>query len=70
MISYLQIESLSKSFGDLVLLENVSFQLAKDQKIALIAKNGAGKTTLFNILYGKDTPDKGAITFHKDIESH
>jgi len=67
MISYLQIENITKSFGDLVLFENISFQLAKDQKIALIAKNGAGKTTLFNILCGKDTPDTGTITFHKDI---
>ena len=67
MISYLQIENLSKAFGDLVLFENISFQLAKDQKIALVAKNGAGKTTFFNILCGKDSPDTGIVTFHKDI---
>jgi ATP-binding cassette subfamily F protein uup len=67
MISYLQIENLTKSYGDLVMFENISFQIAKDQKIALIAKNGAGKTTLFNILYGKDTPDTGFVKFHKDI---
>jgi len=67
MISYLQFENITKSFGDLVLFENISFQLAKDQKIALVAKNGAGKSTLFNILSGKDTPDSGTITFHKDI---
>ena len=67
MISYLQLENLTKSFGDLLLFENISFQLAKDQKIALVARNGAGKTTLFNIIYGKDTLDTGTITFHKDI---
>jgi ATP-binding cassette subfamily F protein uup len=67
MISYLQVESLTKSYGDMVMFENISFQIAKDQKITLIAKNGAGKTTLFNILYGKDSPDSGIITFHKDI---
>ena len=67
MISYLQIKDISKSFGDLVLFENISFQLAKDKKIALVAKNGAGKSTLFNILCGKDSPDTGTITFHKDI---
>ncbi len=67
MITYLQIDNISKSFGDLVLFENISFQLAKEQKIALVAKNGAGKTTLFNILCGKDTPDTGSVTFHKDI---
>ena len=67
MISYLQVENVTKSFGELVLFENISFLLAKDQKIALVAKNGAGKTTLFNILCGKDTPDTGSIKFHKDI---
>ena len=67
MISYLQIEDITKSFGDLELFENISFQIAKDEKIALVARNGAGKTTLFNILCGKDTPDKGTVTFHKDI---
>lgn len=67
MISYLQIENLTKSYGTFVMFENISFQLAKDQKIALIAKNGTGKTTLFNILCGKDTPDAGIVTFHKDI---
>ena len=64
MITYLQADNISKSFGELVLLENVSFQLAKEQKIAIVARNGAGKTTLFNILCGKDTPDSGKITFH------
>jgi ATP-binding cassette subfamily F protein uup len=67
MISYLQIENLTKSYGDAVMFENISYQVAKDQKIALIAKNGAGKSTLFNILYGKDTADSGVVTFHKDI---
>ena len=67
MISYLQIENLTKSYGEAVLFENISYQVAKDQKIALIAKNGAGKSTLFNILCGKDSPDSGVVTFHKDI---
>jgi ATP-binding cassette subfamily F protein uup len=67
MISYLQIENLTKSYGDAVMFENISYQLAKDQKIALIAKNGAGKSTLFNILCGKDSSDSGVVTFHKDI---
>ncbi len=67
MATYLQIENLSKSFGTTELLNNVSFQLVKGQKIALIAKNGTGKTSLFNILYGKDTADSGKITFHEEI---
>ena len=53
MISYLQIENLTKSFGDLVLLENVALGVAEGQRIGLIAKNGSGKTTLLNILAGK-----------------
>jgi ATP-binding cassette subfamily F protein uup len=67
MTSYLQIENLTKSYGTFTMFENISFQLAKDQKIALIARNGTGKTTLFNILCGKDSPDSGSLTFHKDI---
>lgn len=67
MSSYLQIENLTKSYGTFVMFQDISFQISKDQKIALIAKNGAGKTTLFNILYGKDVPDSGSVTFHKEI---
>src|SRR6056297_2975780 len=67
MISYLQVEHISKSFGDLTLFEDLSFGIAKDQKTALIAKNGAGKTTLLNILAGKETPDKGDVIFRNEI---
>ncbi|MGE0090905.1 MAG: ABC-F family ATP-binding cassette domain-containing protein [Bacteroidales bacterium] len=67
MINYLQVEDLKKSFGDLLLFENVSFTIDKDQKVALIAKNGTGKTTLFNIITGKDSQDSGKITFRNNI---
>ncbi len=67
MSSYLQIENITKSYGDLVLFENISFQLTKGRKVALIAKNGAGKSTLFNILCGKDSADNGSVSFHADI---
>lgn len=67
MISYIQVENLKKSFGDLVLFENISFGISKDQKIALIAKNGTGKTTLLNIIAGLDSSDEGKITFRRDI---
>ena len=53
MISYLQIDKLTKSFGDLVLFEDITFGVAQGQKIGLIAKNGTGKTTLLNIIGGK-----------------
>ena len=46
MISYLQIENLTKSFGDRILFENISLGIGEGDRIGLIAKNGAGKTTL------------------------
>ena len=66
MISYLQIENLTKSFGDLVLLENTSLGVAEGQRIGLIAKNGSGKTTLLNIIAGKEGYDSGTISFRRD----
>ena len=68
MISYLQVEDLKKSFGDLVLFEGITFGIDKDQKVALIAKNGTGKTSLLNIIAGKDSQDKGRITFKRDVK--
>ncbi len=67
MISYLQIKNLTKSYGTYLIFENISFQLNKGQKIAIVASNGTGKTTLFNIICGKDSADSGTITFNKDI---
>ena len=52
-VPYLQIDNLTKSFGDLVLFENISFGIAEGQRVGLIAKNGSGKTTLLNIIAGK-----------------
>ena len=62
VISYLQIENLTKSFGDLVLLESASLGVAEGQRIGLIAKNGSGKTTLLNIISGKEGYDSGTIS--------
>ena len=67
-MNYLQVENLSKSFGDLELFSNITFSIDKDQKTALIAKNGTGKTTLLNIIAQKDSSDSGKITFKKDIK--
>ena len=50
MISFLQVEGLTKSFGDLVLFENLTFGIFEGDRIGLIAKNGTGKTTLLNII--------------------
>lgn len=67
MISYLQVENLTKSFGDKLLFENISFGLSDNQRTALIAKNGTGKTTLLNIIAGKEGYDNGKISFKKDL---
>lgn len=67
MTPYLQVENLTKSFGDLVLFNGISFGIAEEQRIGLIAKNGSGKTTLLNILAGKEGYDEGKITFRRDL---
>ena len=67
MISYLQIENLTKSFGAKVLFENISFGVAENQRIAIVAKNGTGKTTLLNIIAGEEDYDSGRITFRNGL---
>ena len=67
MISYLQVENLSKRFGEQLLFENISFGIGKNQKVSLIAKNGMGKSTLLQIIAGKDSPESGSVIFRNDI---
>lgn len=66
-VPYLQIGNLTKSFGDLVLFENISFGIAEGQRVGLIAKNGSGKSTLLNIIAGKEGHDSGSIVFRRDL---
>ena len=66
-MNYLSIENISKSYGERLLFENISFGIHKDEKIAFIAKNGTGKTTILNILIGKDSPDTGQIISRKGL---
>lgn len=66
-VPYLQVDNLTKSFGDLVLFENISFGIAEGQRVGLIAKNGSGKTTLLNIITGKEGYDSGNIVFRRDL---
>jgi len=67
MASYLQVENLTKSFGDNLLFENISFGIADNQRVALIAKNGTGKTTLLNIIAGNEDYQGGNISFRRDL---
>lgn len=63
----LQIDRLTKSFGDLVLFNDTSFGIAEGDKIGLIAPNGSGKTTLLNIVTDKEPYDSGRVVFRNDI---
>jgi branched-chain amino acid transport system ATP-binding protein len=59
----LQVESVTKNFGGLQALQNVTFDLPEGQILGLIGPNGAGKTTLFNVINGVFPPSKGKVIF-------
>ena len=67
-MNYLRAENLSKRFGERILFENISYTLAKGNRVALIAKNGTGKTSLLNILTQNDEPDSGKVVIDKNIK--
>lgn len=67
-IPYLDVQNLTKSFGDFVLFNNISFSVAEGQRIGLIAKNGTGKSTLLSVLTGKEGKDGGEIIMKKDLK--
>ena len=64
---FLDVQRLSKSFGSLVLFEDISFSVAEGQRVGLIAKNGTGKSTLLSILTGHEGCDSGEIIYRRDI---
>ncbi|MDO6519688.1 ABC-F family ATP-binding cassette domain-containing protein [Zobellia uliginosa] len=66
-MNLLTVENISKSYGERVLFNNLSFGINKGQKIALIAKNGTGKTSILNIMSGLDSPDSGQVNYRKGI---
>ncbi len=66
---YLQIDRLTKSFGDRILFEDVSLGVFQGDKIGIVARNGAGKTTFLNIISGKEDYDSGSVTFRNDIRA-
>jgi len=68
MIPFLDIQNLTKSFGALVLFEDISFSIAQGQRIGLIAKNGTGKSTLLQVITGKDSADSGQIISRRGLK--
>lgn len=67
-IPYLDVQNLTKSFGDLLLFHQISFSVAEGQRIGLIAKNGTGKSTLLSVITGKEGNDEGSIIFKNDLK--
>ena len=67
-MNLLSVEEISKSYGEKVIFDSISFGVNQGQKIALIAKNGCGKTSILNIIAGQDSPDKGQVVFRKGIK--
>lgn len=65
--SFLQVDKLTKSYGDRMLFEDVTFGVSEGDKIGIIAKNGTGKSTLLNIIAGKESPDSGEIIFRNGL---
>lgn len=62
--SVLRVEGIVKKFGGLVALDNVSFEVGKNEFLGIIGPNGAGKTTLFNVITGFLKPEQGRVIFN------
>ncbi|MCW5722297.1 MAG: ATP-binding cassette domain-containing protein, partial [Devosia sp.] len=63
----IDVEGLSKSFGDRLLIDNLSFKLPPGGIVGIIGPNGAGKTTLFKMLTGQEKPDSGTVTVAENV---
>lgn len=68
MTPYLDVQNLTKSFGDLLLFDNISFSIAEGQRVGLIAKNGTGKSTLLSVLTDKEGHDSGDVIYKRDLK--
>ncbi len=63
----INVEGLSKSFGDRMLIDNLSFKLPPGGIVGIIGPNGAGKSTLFKMLTGQEKPDSGTVTVAENV---
>ncbi len=68
MASILQIENLTKSYGDRLLFADVTFGMEEGDKIGVVARNGTGKSTLLRIICGCESPDSGKVTWRQGVK--
>ena len=67
-MQYLQLENVSKRYGEKLLFENISFIINKGEKVALVAANGTGKSSLIRAIVSIESADSGRIHFAKDLK--
>lgn len=67
MISYLQADNIARRIGDNLLFDKITFNINKDDKVALIAINGAGKSSMLDILAGRENPDEGSLSTRRGL---
>ena len=67
MRTFLQVENLSRVYGEKVLFKNISFVITEGQKVALIARNGTGKTSILNTIAGLEGADEGSVKIFPDV---
>ena len=65
-MAILTVNNIQQSFGEEVILQDISFEMQKGERVGLVGVNGSGKTTLFKVLTGEYTPDAGTVIFGKD----
>ncbi len=66
-MNILSVENLTKTYGERILFDKITFGISQGDKIAIVARNGSGKSTLLKIIMGKDTPDDGRVVFRNDL---
>ena len=64
----IDVQNVSKSFGDRVLFENLNFSIPKNAVVGIIGPNGVGKSTLFKIMTGRETPDSGEVVIGDTVK--